>query len=132
MAKSIRETFGLDYLINQTSPGPQGPQASAASVARPGDAAGAAGAGRAGTAEELKSQARLVSDMTQLLSLLNDRPGGEGRLHDLAGQTEMDLKQLLALVDVLTRYGLVEVVRPDKLGNDEIRLTDAGRQFLAP
>ncbi|HLN29132.1 MAG TPA: hypothetical protein VK395_15390 [Gemmataceae bacterium] len=111
--KSIREQFGIDFLLGQKE----------AAKATPFSAP-------AGESMGLVDKAKQVRLMAKVLKPLGAAPDAQCHLADLMDPTGLDLPDLLKVEETLEKNQLVTVVSRDRLGNHLIQITPQGREFL--
>jgi predicted transcriptional regulator len=110
-SSSIRDKFGIDYLITgnsdtevQTLPSP------ASNLADP-----------------LIERALAVHG-TRILTMLQEE--GQRSVHDMVDRTGLNMETVMGVVDRMVRTGLVQITQQDKYGNHTIQITPTGEQLL--
>lgn len=66
----------------------------------------------------------------RVLQALAEAPGGIDRVHHIVRKTDISIGDVLQVVTALSERGYIEVRQEDKLGNQEIALTDRGRKAI--
>jgi predicted transcriptional regulator len=109
-SSSIRDKFGIDYLITgnsdtevQTLPAP------------------------ANLADPLIERALAVHG-TRILTTLQEE--GKRSVHDIVDRTGLNMETVMGVVDRMVRTGLVQITQQDKYGNHTIQITPTGETLL--
>jgi len=105
---SIREKFGVDYLIPES---------------------GALGSQVRSGADEPVERA-LAAYGHRILEMLQKAPQKMARVFEVVDATGLDIGTVQGVVDRMVRTGLLQVEETDKYGNHKILITPTGEQML--
>ena len=110
-SSSIRDKFGIDYLISgnsdtevRTCPAP------------------------ASNLADLLIERSLAVYGTRILTNLPVE--GKRSVHDIVDQTGLNMETVMGIVDRMVRTGLVQITQQDKYGNHTIQITPTGEEML--
>jgi hypothetical protein len=108
--KSIRDVFGVDYLLAENAPAVPTAQ-------------------QAGDANEIIKTIN-IQRMTKVLQQLHSAPDRSGKCHDLVQSTGFDLPLLLKLMEQMEKQQLIRVLERDKFGNNLVQMTQQGQDLF--
>ena len=105
---SIREKFGIDYLIPQS----QSVESPARSVIDPG------------------IERALAAYGHRILQIVARRPDKTSRVFDIVDATGLDVTTVQGVVDRMVSTELVQIEDIGKYGNRKVKITPTGEQML--
>ncbi len=113
--KSIRDRFGIDYLLREKEAEAPSPLPSST---------------RSFESTEQIDKFKQMDQMVRVLEQLRTAPNQELPLHELVNLTGLDLPALLKVTDALAVNQLIVVTTQDRFGNHKIQMTAKGQELL--